>query len=355
MAFYLIHMKKHCYLFISILVFGGQFLFAQSFSLQVSIKNQPDNPVVIGTVSGEEFTPVDTLDFSRATANQQMKTINWQFPENTVQGMYRLIFGLTTYARVMGESPQQLDFVFNREDILFETDFKAPVDSLKIIQSNENQLWFSFLKMQKQFTYRLNILEKEVDHFQLQMNETKNEAGANNRLAELETQMAQKANAFNQLQLERDRFIEGVTLENEFYFVTHLVKLYREPFRDGFLSRQERLEYFQREYFRYVDFSDESLIRSTVLTDKIFDYLVTYNQRGFTFEQREQAYMKAVDRLMGKIEPINSITQFKNPVYEFILDYLVTGFERLKMDKVLTYITENYAEKLPAGSKKNAP
>lgn len=331
------------------------FLNGQTYTLQVTIKNQPDNPVVIGTISGEKFSPLDSLELQPVLSGLQMKRFNWQFPENAVPGMYRLIFGQTTYARVMGESPQQLDFVFNREDILFETDFKAPVDSLKIIQSNENQLWFSFLNKQKEFTYRLNIQEKEVDYFQLQMNETKNEVGAKTRLAELETQMAQKANAFNQLQLERERYLEQTIEKNDLFFATGLIQLFREPFRDGFLNRQERLEYFQREYFRYVDFSDESLIRSTVLTDKIFDYLVTYNQRGFTFEQREQAYMKAVDHLMGKIEPVNSTTQFINPVYEFILDYLVTGFERLKMDKVLTYIAENYAEKLPAGSRKGAP
>ncbi len=93
-------------------------------------KNQPDNPVVLGSIRGDKFTPVDTLELLKVagssvsennsgsqetihqvTSSHQMKKVSWQFPENAAPGMYRLVFGQTTYARVMGESPQQLDFI----------------------------------------------------------------------------------------------------------------------------------------------------------------------------------------------------------------------------------------------------
>lgn len=320
------------------------FLNGQTYTLQVTLKNQPDNPVVIGTISGEKFSPLDSFELQPVLLGQQVKQVSWQFPENAVPGMYRLIFGQTTYARVMGESPQQLDFIFNREDILFETDFKAPVDSLKIIQSNENQLWFRFLKKQKEFTDRLNMLEKEVDYLQAQLNEMKNTPDASARFGEIETQMAGKANTFNQLQLERNSFIEKLVQENEDYFAARIIKLFQEPFRDGFLSKQERHEYFQREYFRFFDFSDESLIQSTVLTDKIFDYLVTFNQPGFTMQEREIAYLKAVNRVLREIE--NDNDEAVNPVFDFVLDYLVTGFERLNMEGIVLHLAENYSAKL---------
>jgi len=40
---------------------------AQPYTLEVSIKNQPDSPVVIGAVRGEKFLPVDTLDIREVT------------------------------------------------------------------------------------------------------------------------------------------------------------------------------------------------------------------------------------------------------------------------------------------------
>lgn len=350
-----------------VFIFFQSFVSAQTYSLTVRIKNQPDNPVFLGTISGDKFSPVDTLELQQmegsstsennlglagtvqqVTSSRQLKKINYQFPENSTPGMYRLIFGQTTYARVMGESPQQLDFIFNNENLVFETDFKSPQDSLVVLESEENQVWFDFLKKEEELQNHLDLLEKEIDYFQTRASAAKSSSGvvAEVDLQELEQQAAQKANTFNQLQMERDRFMLNTAEKNNELLASRFISIFREPLRDGYLSQQERNEFYQKEYFRHVDFSDESLIHSQVLTDKIFDFLVTYNQPGLSQEQREQAYMKAVDAVMNQIEPVKSGSQANNPVYEFILNYLVSGFERLSMDKVLTYIAGNYSGNL---------
>src|SRR5690606_37193002 len=134
-------------------------------------------------------------------------------------------------------------------------------------------------------------------------------------LQEVGLQAAQKSNTFNQLQMERDRFIISAVEKIDGLLASRFISLFREPVRDGYLSSQERKEYYQKEYFRHIDFSDESLIHSPVLTDKIFDYLITYNDPGFNQEQREQEYMKAVDAVMSQIAPVESGSQVNNPVY----------------------------------------
>lgn len=344
-------MKQLFFLYPVFFLWISPFAVAQSYSLQVSIKNQPDNPVVLGTIRGDRFTPVDTLVLQEIASGHQpnqFKKVNWQFPANATPGMYRLVLGQTTYARVMGESPQQLDFVFNNENIILETDFKAPQESLVVVLSDENRVWFDFLKKEKELQNHLDLLEKEVDYFQTRVAAIKSshQAVAKADLQELEQQTAQKANTFNQLQMERDRFILHTSENNKKLLVSRYVSIFREPLRDGYLSPPERKEFYQKEYFRHIDFSHESLIHSAVLTDKIFDYLVTYNQRDFTKEQREEAYIKAVDAVMGQLEPFIPGSRNNNPVYEFILNYLVTGFERLNMDRILTYMAENYAGNL---------
>jgi peroxiredoxin len=340
---------------------------AQPYTLEVSIKNQPDSPVVIGAVRGEKFLPVDTLDIrevtggsvsnsnlgseggiQQVTSSHQLKKVEWQFPANVTPGMYRIIFGQTTYARVMGESPQQLDFIFNNEKIILETDFKEPQESLVVVLSEENRVWFEFLKKEKELQNHLDLLEKEVDYFQTRVAAAKSssEAVAEADLQRFVLQSAEKGNTFNQLQMERDRFISNIVTRNDGLYASRLIRLFREPLRDGFLSKQERMHIFQQEYFRHIGFSDESLIHSPVLTDKIFDFLVTCNQPGFNQQQREQAYMKAVDAVMSQINPMVPGSQLNNPVYEFILNYLVNGFERLNMENVLTYIAGNYSGNL---------
>jgi peroxiredoxin len=357
-------MKAHWIRLSFVFIFFQSFVAAQTYSLTVRIMNQPDNPVVLGTISGDKFSPVDTLELQQmagsatsenhsglggaiqqVTSNHSLSKVSWQFHANATPGMYRLIFGQTTYARVMGDSPQQLDFIYNNENIVFETDFKAPQDSLIVLQSEENRVWFGFLKKEKELQNHLDLLEKEIDYFQTRASAAKSSSGvvAEIDLQELEQQAAQKANTFNQLQMERDRFILNTEEKNKELLASRFISIFREPLRDEYLSQQERNEFYQNEYFRHVDFSDESLIHSQVLTDKIFDYLITYNDPGFNQEQREQEYIKAVDEVMRQIEPVKPGSQANNPVYEFILNYLVSGFEGLNMDKVLTYIAENYS------------
>ena len=156
-------MKQLFFLYPVFFLWLCPFAVAQSYSLQVSIKNQPDNPVVLGTIRGDKFTPVDTLVLQEVALGHlpnQLKKVNWQFPVNATPGMYRLVLGQTTYARVMGESPQQLDFVFNNENIILETDFKAPQESLVVVLSDENRVWFDFLKKEKDNTRHLEFHEE---------------------------------------------------------------------------------------------------------------------------------------------------------------------------------------------------
>lgn len=339
-------MKQLTFIYTVILLLFCRPAFSQPFTLQVSIKNQPGNPVVLGNISGDKFTPLDTLEIQQMTSGRQVKEFSWQFPVNASPGMYRLVFGQTTYAKVMDEPPQQLNFIFSKEDVVFETDFKAPQDSLKVLRSDENSVWFNFLQKEQLLNEELELLEKEVDYYQDKITAAKSFSPAETNLAELEQQASQKANAFNQLQMERDRFIEKTVNDNPGLFASRLIQTFREPLRDGYLTEEERREAFQHEFFRYVDFSDEALINSPVLTDKVFDYLVSYNRPGYSHGQREAAYIKAVDKIMVHLQDANE------KVAEFILNYLVDGFEGLRMENVLNHISENYSGNIcPADEK----
>ncbi len=327
-------------LFIGILFFLPVcFAKAQYYSLQVVIQNQPDKPVVLGTVSGEEFTPLDTLSLEKNGANSLTKMVRYEFPKDAVCGMYRLIFGQTTYALVMDEPPQQLDFIFNNETIVFETDYNNPEGSLKISQSEENRVWFDFLKKEKVLREQFRQIEKSIDFHHSEVSRLKSSSLPS---AEAESVLSGKANEFNQLQLEREGFIKKIVDENEKLLVSRFINLYREPFRDAFLNPAERLAHFQREYFTFVDFNDETLIYSSVLTDKIFDYLLTWNNPGLKREQREIAYIKAVNGLMSNLSPEKG--QINDKMKKFVLDYLKTGFNRLGMESIVTYISERYPE-----------
>lgn len=343
-----IHLLRSVLAGLTVIFVFFDFAQAQSFSLDVKIKNQPDNPVVIGFVRGDKFKPLDTLLIQNIINNKEIKEIKYTFSDKSKTGVYRLVFGQTTYSRVMGESPQQLDFIFNHEDIFFETDFQAPADSLVVLSSEENRLWFAFLAEEKKFDKELKELEKETDYYRNRLTAA-GESVTEGELKELKEKFSDRANSFNQLQMEREMFISGLIVDNKGLFAQKMIKGFTEPFRDGFFTPDERRKFYQKEYLKYIDFSDESLINTSVLTDKVFNYLVSYNQKWFTKKQREQAYIEAVMLIMEEVEKVSADNLQglqKGPMYEFILDYLVNGFEILKMDNVLSFISDNYSDGL---------
>lgn len=285
------------------------YAYSQPYSLKLHITNQPDNPVVLGWISGDDFYEIDSAKVFNNSAT-------FTFPEESKPGIYRLIFGKTGYARVMDEDPQTLDFIFNSENIELQTDFKKPVEALKVIRSDENQVYFDFITRKNEYQKALSFMEKELD---LLWNKS-DTSGA-----------TQLANEFNQLQLEWDLRVVQTMQQNDNKFASKLIGFERQALRDGFLSPEERNESYTNDFLKPLDFSDEDLIRSAAYTDKIFDFLVLFNDPLFTQEQRVDAYSKAVDQVLQE-------TAENSKVSEFIRNYLIHGFEVLEMPELVQHI-----------------
>jgi hypothetical protein len=282
---------------------------AQTFTLKIAVSGQPTQKVILGTVSGDNFTPCDSI-------YPKNEVLVFTFPENSQTGMYRIIFGQTPYARIMNEAPQQLDFIFNRENIELKTSFKTPLKSTEVLQSEENKLWFDFLLYNDEYRKQFTILEKEMDDLWAK----KDTANA-----------LEKSNDFNRLQMARDVFIGQNAQQNSTLFAAELISVFREPVMDGYLSPNERNDFYQKEYFKTVDFTNEQIINTSVYTDKIFHYLLTFNQPNLTQTERETAYKKAVDTILAH-------TSKNEKVYRFITAYLTHGFEILQMENLVDYI-----------------
>ena len=309
---------KHLFfyiLIISFLSFFGGNSSAQTFTVEVQLKNQPNNTIIFGWVKGDDFTVIDSTSLE-----QSFGKVKFTFPQDTHPGVYRINLGTTTAGRILNELPQFFDFIFDNENLVFDTDFKAPVDNLKIIKSKENTAWFAFLAKDKLIRQNIEKLANEIDDSWLKGDKDK---------------VIAKANDFNHLQMERDMFISKTLDENRGLFASLMIKNLREPLRDGYLTPAERKQAYKNEFLKTVDFIDPLLINSSIYTDNIFKYLVNYNQYDFTKKQREAEYTKALDMIVPNIK-------HNEDVYRFLMGYLVHGFEVLDMDNVISYMSKKY-------------
>jgi len=302
---------------LNFILFGflGGNSFAQTFTVEVQIKNQPGNAIVFGSIKGDDFTAIDST-----TLKQSFGKVTFTFPENAHSGVYRIVFGSTPAARILNEPLQQLDFIFDNENLVFDTDFKDPVENLKVIESKENLVWFGFLAKDKILQQNIDLLEKQIDQHWLIKDTAK---------------VIEKANEFNQIQMERDLFVIKTSQENRGLFAAQMIKNQRQPLLDGFLTPEERKTSYKNEFFKTLDFTDAALINTSVYTDHIFNYLVSYNNPMFTQKQRETEYIKALELIVPNIRQ-------NDEVYRFIMGYMVHGFNVLQMDNVIGYISKKY-------------
>ena len=75
---------------------------------------------------------------------------------------------------------------------------------------------------------------------------------------------------------------------------------------------------------------------TNVLTNKILGYLSLYRDKNNRLikKQQEIAFIRAVDVIM-------KYANQDKKIYEFVLDFLITGFENFDFNKVINYIADN--------------
>lgn len=284
---------------------------AQDYSIDIILKNAPENTIYLGTVKGDNYTIIDSAKVTE-------ELIQFKLSDKSVTGIYRIKLGYVSERNKRNDVPQTIDLIFNKENVVLESDFFSPDSDTRVIQSAENHVWLSFIKHENNFRKKLTDQERDLNY-----NWTINNS---EKAIEIATE-------YNQLQIERDLFITETIKADTNLFAAKLIKTYREPLLDGYLTKAQRNIIFQKEYLNAVDFSDETLINSQVYTDKIFSYLMSYNQSSLTQQKREEAYFQAVENVFNRIDK-------NKAVFEFVKDYLEHGFEVLQMPKIVEHISK---------------
>ncbi len=97
------------------------------------------------------------------------------------------------------------------------------------------------------------------------------------------------------------------------------------------LSNDEQNLFLKQHYFDNVDFSDTVLIRSTFLTSKVVGYLSLFQNNANSQKELEDNMLMGVDSVLSN-------AQVNQQVYEFIVEFLIRGFESIGFEKGLEHI-----------------
>lgn len=275
-------------------------------NVEIIIKNQEKGKAFIFSLSGEKTTLIDSVNsidkgiFRFSIDNNKYHT-----------GIYRLTF----------EPNKWIDFVNDGEEISITTHSKNILDSLDVTRSESNKLFYTFLRLNKQYKTKTELLliilsrYPRDDQFYLQ---------AKNRFIELQNEYLQFLNYTSQMMASS--------------FVAKYIRSSQLPVVDLSIPIDKQLAYLKAHALDKVDFNNSLLINSDLYSNKTIEYLTYYRNPQLPLELLEKEFMIAVDSLFNKAR-VNQL------VYQHITEYLIDGFKKFGFDKVLDYIVENYVIK----------
>lgn len=229
---------------------------------------------------------------------------------STPPGMYKIGLGKDLF----------LDLIFNRENIAFTTGLRALADSLKILSSVENSIYYTFMERDREDQSRLELLQPVLDFY------PRHDAFYD-----------QAGREYEQIQRSAAQAVDSLSRSHPGSYAMRIIRLYSTPFIPASLGREERMNYLKQHYFDRVDFTDTALLRSPAYANKAISYLALYSNNRLQQKQLETEFIKGVTVVL-------SAAAVNAEVYKFLLDYLVGGFDKYHFDDVITYMAENFSD-----------
>lgn len=231
-------------------------------------------------------------------------------PDTTSAGMLRLNFG----------KKEEVDFIFNKENIYFSFEREKPFETLFFEQSGENQLYFSHLRASGQH------LQKMYSVYQLLASYPDSQdsffVATQKQFTKLSVQLDSTWKALDTLY--------HATFANT--LIQHSRPYFPEPTNDRSLYNQRMRDHF----FDYCKLDDPRLIYSSFYANKMNEYLNFWFNNRAEQEDQNQLFQQGVDTLLGHAAAHNT------QVFSYAAQYLQKLFKQIGNDALVFHIDNKW-------------
>ena len=297
-------MKKNNVLFLFLLVFN--FLNAQH-TITYQLNGLENQTVYLNAVYGNELRLKD----SSIAVNG---LIRFNIPDQWATGIYRISFDTALFT----------DIVLNHEDVVLKNNIHNLLDSLTIVLSEENKIFYDYWRKSIYLSDSIDLLSRlgysiyAKNNFVL----TPDVDSIAHKLMSLKTKQ----------KLLPDSYLEKA----KGMFVQKILLAYSEPDMDAYNQAHPQSKYsdeklFTREhYFDKVNFNDSLLLNSEVFYVLTMDYLTKQLEKP-----SDSAYIAAVDLIMNYCATCS-------PVYKYLRQLFLSTFTDTEWEETFVHIVDNY-------------
>lgn len=215
--------------------------------------------------------------------------------ESQPPGQYRLIFNGNRF----------LDLIFNHGDIRFSTTLDHLIDSIRFTVSEENDLYYRYLKFRSKSRYRIRQLQKQLQS-----------------LPEDNPQYRSTRQEIMSLVKQENDFTSELLKGRENYFAARLIHIDREPLPDPAWPKEFRNRYVFSRFLGYLDYSDTLLLYTNALSAEIISYLSVVTALWPDPDSTAYGFRLAAFNLLAA-------SGNSEKMLSYIKSYLIRGFTRL--------------------------
>jgi thiol-disulfide isomerase/thioredoxin len=273
--------------------------------------DMPGSKVFLYKLYGDQ---VNLLDSAMATADGSFEFL---FPRNRNNGLYRVVLGSSGRAVQYDRQAPAIDIIWDGTTVVFSTYYNSPADSMHIVLSEQNDLYYKFLDRMNEFDQKISVLSTALINYP--------EDGNFSRRLKRE---------YRRVQNRRSNYIDNLVKKNKETVFASIASFYKLPGIDSPGSDSELTE-LKTNFFGKGQLADPVLLHTDLLPRKILRYIALYTGSGYDAEDQEIEFIDAVDVIMHQ--------SMKNEeVYYFVLEFLLNGFDGMEMDLVADHLRSRY-------------
>lgn len=234
-------------------------------------------------------------------------------PKDLPEGMYRLVYNQKTM--------EYLDFLYSGSDLEFEFNPTDEIVIPKFKKTNSNTTYFSKLQ-------EFGVLQAQLDSLQVVYFQTKD-------ISKKKTLSKSYTLVYSNLNLKLDTFLKN----EKNTLVTDLIKanIQVKP-KLPIENPVDYLPFIKEHYFDNLDFNNKNLSRSSILIDKVMDY-VFYLTVSEDADMQNKLHKKAIANVLNRVDDLQLKKGF--------IQALVQSFAKDELFVVADYLFTEFYDKLP--------
>ena len=290
-----------------------RFLFPAFFILIISLPSFAQHNIE-GSIFGHVEQNITLLEyfgdkhrFVDSTMTDENGWFSFTVDKNTPSGLYSLAVGNTPL----------FNFIFNDEDISMKYDLEE-YEPPEFIFSIENLIYYDYLIKSDKYDQRTGLLIDILQYY-----------------PEKDSFYLYSENHFQNVQAEFRQYTDRIIKEYPNSLVSHIVKSDRPVMVPASFKWDEYLPFNQSHFLDETDFTDTILLNTNIFTGKAIEYMGFYSMIKMNKDMQEHLFIQAVDTILHK-------SMVNGKVYDFLMQYLIEGFEMYGFDRVISHVAENY-------------